>query len=108
MPTLDYLAKEKGLAAETRGMLLDILAYDTDDGDNKHAANTSAALSEKLLEIWLKNSTISSSDGEPSAHFIEEQMKLVLIEFGKKRPKVIIACLTDKLLLKFIGLPDHG
>jgi hypothetical protein len=72
------------------------------------AANTSAALSEKLLEIWLKNSTIASSDAGPAAHFIEEQMKLVLIEFGKKRPKVIITCRIDKFLLRFTGLPDHN
>jgi solute carrier family 25 (mitochondrial carrier protein), member 16 len=90
VPNLRHLAKEKGLAVEARSLLLDILAYDTDDGDNKNAAYTSALLSEKVLEIWLKNSTKTSSDAEPAAHFIEEQMKLVLIEFGKKRPKVII------------------
>lgn len=91
VPILSQLAKEKGLAAETHGMLLDILAYDTDDGHYSDAVNTSAALSESLMEIWLTSSTIASPDAEPAARFLDEQMKLVLIEFGKKRPKVVIA-----------------
>jgi hypothetical protein len=108
VPNLRHLAKEKGLAVEARSLLLDILAYDADDEDNKNAAQTSAALSEKVLEIWLKNSTTASSDAEPASHFIEEQMKLVLIEFGKKRPKVMIGVELTKTLLRFTGLPHHN
>lgn len=90
LPMLDHLAEEKGLVFQYRGILLDILIYDTEGEMKSYDANASALLSEKLLEIWLKNSAISSSDAAPAAHYIEEQVKLVLIEFGKKRPKVMI------------------
>jgi solute carrier family 25 protein 16 len=90
IPMLDRLSEEKGLVFEYRGMLLDILVYDTDGEKKSYDANASALLSEKLLEVWLKNSDIGSSDAGPAGHYIEEQVKLVLVEFGKKRPKVMI------------------
>lgn len=90
VPMLDHLAEEKGLIFEYRGILLDILVYDTDDEKKSYDANASALLSEKLVELWLKNSIIASSDAGPAAQYLEEQVKLVLIEFGKKRPKVMI------------------
>lgn len=91
VPLLDHLAEEKGLVFEYRGILLDILIYDTDGEEKSYDANASALLSEKLLELWLKNSAIAYSDVGPVAQYIEEQIKLVLIEFGKKKPKVMIA-----------------
>src|SRR6202044_981019 len=89
VPLLDHLAEEKGLIFEYRGILLDILIYDTDGEEKSYDANASALLSEKLLELWLKNSAIAYSDVGPVAQYIEEQIKLVLIEFGKKKPKVM-------------------
>jgi solute carrier family 25 protein 16 len=74
VPILDHLTEQKGLAAETRGILLDILAYDTDDGDE--AALTSAVLSEKILEIWLRKN-ISSVEAAPKERFLEEQIQQV-------------------------------
>jgi solute carrier family 25 (mitochondrial carrier protein), member 16 len=91
VPMLDHLAEEKGLIFEYRGLLHDILVYERDSEEKSHDANTSVLLSEKLLELWLKNSAMGSSDASPAAHYIEEQVKLVLIEFGKKRPKVTIS-----------------
>jgi len=90
VPMLDHLAEEKGLVFEYRGMLLDILVYDTDGEKKSYDANASALLSEKLLELWLKDSLIASSEADSAAQYLEEQLKLVLIEFGKKRPKVMI------------------
>lgn len=90
VPMLDHLAEEKCLVFEYRCILLDILVYDIDSEKKSDNANASALLSEKLVEVWLKNSDIGSSDVGPAAHYIEEQVKLVLIEFGKKRPKVMI------------------
>jgi solute carrier family 25 protein 16 len=89
-PMLDHLAEEKGLVFEYRGILLDILVYDTDSEMGSYDADASALLSEKLLELWLKNSLIASSEAGTAAQYLEEQLKLVLIEFGKRRPKVMI------------------
>lgn len=89
VPMLDHLAEEKGLIFEYRGILIDILVYDADDEKNSCDANTSALVSEKLLELWLKQSLLMSPEAGPAAQYIEEQVRQVLIEFGKKRPKVV-------------------
>jgi hypothetical protein len=90
LPMLDHLTEEKGLVFEYRGILLDILIYDTDGEKKSYDANASALLSEKLLELWLKKTFINYSEAGPDVQYLEEQVKQVLIEFGKKRPKVLI------------------
>jgi solute carrier family 25 (mitochondrial carrier protein), member 16 len=90
LPMLDHLAEEKGLVFEYRGILLDILIYDTDGEKKSYDANASALLSEKLLELWLKKASMIYSEAGPEVQYLEEQVKQVLIEFGKKRPKVLI------------------
>jgi hypothetical protein len=87
MPVLDRLTAERGLAFETRAILLEILVYDTDEGDVTDAMHTSAVLLEKLLEMWL-NSSKAALKPDPAAHFLEQQIQQVLVEFGKKKPKV--------------------
>lgn len=86
VPVLDHLTEEKGLAAETREILLDILAYDTDDGEDGESGITSAVLAGKLLEIWLRKNA-NSVEAEPKEKFLEEQIQQILMEFGRKRPK---------------------
>jgi hypothetical protein len=90
VPVLDHLTTERGLAVETRGILLEILVYDADEGDVTDAILTSATLSERLLEMWLK-SGMAALKLDPASHFLEQQIQHVLIEFGKKRPKVVSA-----------------
>lgn len=92
VPMQDHLAEEKGLVFEYRGIMLDILVYDADGEKESYDANASALLSEKLLELWLKKSSITSLEAGPTAQYLEEQVKQILIEFGKKRPKVSITC----------------
>ena len=89
MPLLEHMAEEKGLLDETQGCLLEILVYDTYEGANHDAENTSAVLSDNLMHVWLTKSSLASSKGDAAAHFIEEQIKIILMEFGKKNPKVI-------------------
>jgi len=96
VPLLEHMAEEKGLLDETHGCLLEILVYDTDGGANNDAANTSAVLADKLMHVWLTKSSLASSKGDAAAHFIEEQVKLILMDFGKKNPKV-----TSKLSWPF-------
>jgi solute carrier family 25 (mitochondrial carrier protein), member 16 len=104
LPALEYLAEGKGLVFEYRGILLDILVYDTDGEQKSHDANTSALLSEKLLELWLYKSSTINSEGGSAAQYLEDQVKQILIEFGKKRPKVLTNCgLVNPLIL--VGFP---
>jgi hypothetical protein len=79
------MAEEKQcLMEEAHGFLLEILAYDPDDG-HREAADTSTAIASKLVQLWLDK---SSTAGDIAAGFIAKQVKSVLIDYGKKCPKV--------------------
>lgn len=107
VPVLDNLTGEKGLAAQTRGILLDILAYDTDAGEESEEAVASAIFSGKLLETWLKKSTLESAEKEAREKFLEEQIQLVLMDFGRKRPKVLTTIPFSITYLSILGPPKN-
>lgn len=86
VPVLEHLSEEKGLAAEIKGILVEILVYEEDDDNKEDAEKTAAVLSSRLMEMWLKKSAISTLNA--SARFLQQQIQHVLIEFGRRRPKV--------------------
>lgn len=91
IPVLGHIGEGRGLEKETRQLLLDILVFEEDNGDDarKEAARqTSIVISEKVLEMWLKQSRVATADANPEAHYMSERIKLVLIAFGQKRPQV--------------------
>ena len=89
---LNKLGEEKGLAVEAKNVLLSILVYDEDeDGDGelvKDDNTTSETVAESLLATWLAKVNAASTDFDVEARFVEGQIRLILVSFGKKRPKV--------------------
>lgn len=90
-PILINFGTQPKLADETRDILLDILVYDEDDSEGKCLENvkaTSFCIAEILLDSWL--SRIKQADEEFNDHagYVAGQIQLILIEYGKKRPKV--------------------
>lgn len=91
LPVLAHMGEEKGLAKECRNLLLDILVFEAEDGDAARVeatVETSIAISEKILEIWLKKSTAAIIESDQTAQYMESQIKIVLMSFGQRRPKV--------------------
>ena len=103
VPLLEHMTEEKDILDETHGCLVEILVYDTDEGATSDAAIMSAVLTDKLMQVWFTKSSLSSSSGDTSADFMAEQVKLILMEFGKKNPKVsqkgVVALLNTKIIL---------
>ncbi len=89
-PVIVHLGIEKGLAAEVKSTLLGILIYDEDEEDSvkEVAQAASAALVENLLSTWLAKTKLASEGFDDHARFVEGQIELILLTFGKKRPKV--------------------
>jgi len=86
---LNHLGEEKGLALEAKDTLLGILVYDEDDDiERQDVVHTSEAVSENLLAVWLKKNQASSAEFDDEARFVEGQIQLILLAFGRKRPKV--------------------
>ena len=88
-PVLSLLGDERGLTAEARETLLDILVYDEEEKDLADAVASSAVLSEKLLQTWLEKANPGfAEEFDARVQFVEDQIRRILLTFGKKRPKV--------------------
>lgn len=86
---LKKLGEEKGVAQEAKNTILDTLVYDEDDEEGKEdAEKTSEKLADNLLSVWLKNNTSANLEFNEEAKFIENQLQLILLAFGRRRPKV--------------------
>lgn len=83
-----HLGVEKGLAIEVKSILLSILVYDEDEEDNHSAKATSDAVVENLISVWLAETKIATEEFDDHARFVESQICIILLAFGKKRPKV--------------------
>jgi solute carrier family 25 protein 16 len=89
-PIMVHLGVEKGLASEVTGILLGILVYDEDEEIyvKETAKATSAAVVENLISTWLAKTKLATEEFDDHAKFVEGQIALILLAFGKKRPKV--------------------
>ncbi|KAI9742685.1 MAG: hypothetical protein M1818_003826 [Claussenomyces sp. TS43310] len=96
IPVLNLLSAEKGLAAQTRALLIEILAPDPEEGNPEDAARTSAVLAEGLLEMWLEPSGPEKGAG---TDVLRNHIHDILMEFGRKRPKEFLTAI-DPLFVK--------
>lgn len=97
IPVLDHLGNEKGLVNETRLILLEILAFDTDDESAKaDAERTSSVLTGRLLALWLEKSGMPNADA--ATKFLHQQIHTVLMDYGRKRPKDFVAVMNKFFL----------
>lgn len=88
-PIIINLGVEKGLAFETRDILLGILIYDEEEEEHlKDAKASSAAVAENLMSTWLAKSKLALDELNEHARFVESQIQLILLAFGKRRPTV--------------------
>lgn len=96
---VSHMGTEKGLAVETRLLLLDIMIFDADEGDKQtEAANTSSTLVSRLLHLWL--GIIASPELDASHQFLQAQIKLTILNFGRKRPKELFTGMDKYFLQK--------
>lgn len=88
-PIVMHLGVEKGLAFETRDTLLEILIYDEEDEVHlKDAKASSDGVANNLMATWIAKSKLALEEFNDHAKFVATQVQLILLAFGKKRPKV--------------------
>lgn len=111
IPVLAHIGEERGLSKECRLLLLDILVFEAEDADNARieaAQQTSLALSEKILEMWLNQCSVATTEADPAAHYMEQQVKIVLMSFGQKRPQVGHPTLIRLAMLTVQGIRHYA
>ncbi|KFZ14569.1 hypothetical protein V502_06007, partial [Pseudogymnoascus sp. VKM F-4520 (FW-2644)] len=102
IPVLGNIGGGKGLARETRQLLLDILLFEADDGDSARieaVRETCIMLSDKVLGVWLNHSRVATTEADAMAHYLDQQIKTVLLAFGQKRPQIFLAAI-DRYFVK--------
>lgn len=106
-PIIIHLGIEKGLAAEAKESLLDLLIYDEEEEENlKEAKATSDDLAEVLMSTWLAKSKLALEELNEHAKFVEEQLQAIMLAFGRRRPKVRVLDFETRTLLIDAGLSD--
>lgn len=102
IPVLNKLGEEKGLATEAKNTVLGILVYDEDgEGElNDDAITTSSTITENLLDVWLNKQTIASIEFDDDARFIENQVQMILLAFGRRRPKDFLTTINKSFVKK--------
>ncbi|RKF63999.1 Tuberous sclerosis 1 protein-like protein [Erysiphe neolycopersici] len=101
-PVLINIGIQPKLADETRDILLDTLVYDEDDSEGKRLENvkaTSFCVAEILLSSWLSQIKKADDDFDDHAGYVAGHIQLILIEYGKKRPKDFLIVL-DKFFIR--------
>jgi hypothetical protein len=91
LPVLKHLSQEKDLAAESRGVLLDILTADDGNDASSFAGGAAALIAEKVVLLWLQEVEALRKTPNALQDLKEKQLRETLMLYGKKKPKV---CLT--------------
>ncbi|PVH73890.1 hypothetical protein DL98DRAFT_519610 [Cadophora sp. DSE1049] len=100
-PIIINLGVEKGLAFETRDTLLGILIYDEEEEEHlKDAKASSAAVAENLMSTWLAKSKLALDELNEHARFVESQIQLILLAFGKRRPSDFLTTINKFFVQK--------
>ncbi|OBT59163.1 hypothetical protein VE04_00893 [Pseudogymnoascus sp. 24MN13] len=102
VPVLGNIGDGKGLARETRQLLLDVLLFEADDGDSARieaVRETCTMLSDKVLGVWLNQSRVATTEADAMAHYLDQQIKSLLLAFGQKRPQILLTAI-DKYFIK--------
>ena len=102
IPVMNKIGEEKGLATEAKNTVLGILVYD-EEGDTelkKDAIRTSSTITESLLDVWLEKQNAASIDFDEDARFIENQVQMILLAFGRRRPKDFLTTINKFFVKK--------
>ncbi|KAF8472002.1 Hamartin protein-domain-containing protein [Kalaharituber pfeilii] len=113
-PTLDSLGQAKAVVADVRAIVLSVLVYDEDDDKHGDKAQTAAIFTERLFEVFLEKTKVSS--GERGASFAEEEkqrfvvsnVEAVLLAYGKRKPKAFMEHIDAYVIQKEYRLQVLG
>ncbi|CAL3963002.1 unnamed protein product [Diplocarpon coronariae] len=90
-PIIVHLGTERGLSFEARHTILQLLTYEEeDDVYLQDAKATSETVAEDLMKTWIAKSKLALEEFNDHAKFVETQLQLILLSFGKRRPQDLL------------------
>ena len=93
-PTFDSLGRERDLALAAHELLLSVLIYEEDEDLDGERAHVSALFAQEVLDMYLEKTSIPGVDHDgavtmdENARIVGSHLEAVLVEFGRKKPKV--------------------
>lgn len=101
IPVINKLGAEKGLATEAKNAVLSILVYEDGQGElMDDAITTASSITENLLNVWINKQTAASVEFDDDARFIENQIQMILLAFGRRRPKDFLTTINKFFIKK--------
>ncbi|KAI4709687.1 hypothetical protein J4E89_005703 [Alternaria sp. Ai002NY15] len=102
-PVIDGIGYKKSEIEDARAFIQSILVYDNEvDKDGEHA-RLSALFTKKILDAYLARTNVPASPEDavrPENEFVAHELEAVLVDFGRKMPKVLLLTLDNLLLQK--------
>jgi len=95
-PTIDAIGHKRDSIEEAREFLLGILVFDTEEDKTGEKARLCATFTKKLLDAYLWRTRVPTADTDTVSvedEFIAHELEMVLVAFGRKKPKVRITAL---------------
>ncbi|KIN00146.1 hypothetical protein OIDMADRAFT_89532, partial [Oidiodendron maius Zn] len=87
--------------AESQRLQEELLSvYQGDTELKEDAIKTSSTITESLLDVWLKKQNAASIDFDEDARFIENQVQMILLAFGRRRPKDFLTTINKFFVKK--------
>lgn len=100
-PILKGVGFRKSALDDAQDFLLGVMVYDDEEEDTRQRAKLSGELCRKLLEIYIDHTAVLGEDAEFVAQDntqIAQQTEVVLVAFGRQRPKDLFHALDDLVL----------
>ncbi|KAF2083309.1 hypothetical protein K490DRAFT_23183, partial [Saccharata proteae CBS 121410] len=108
-PTIDSCGNKRTEIEDARDFLLGVLTAEADEDKDPEGAQAAVAFRERLLDCFIYRTRLPTDDEDcvtSEDEFIARQLEAVIVDFGRKKPKVWRTSLS--LLSAFVRIqPPH-
>ncbi|KAF1955993.1 hypothetical protein CC80DRAFT_83404 [Byssothecium circinans] len=102
-PTMDSVGHKRNQVEDAKELVLAILLFDADEDKDGDCARLSSLFLDNLLGIYLARTRTPSATDEipsPQDEYIAQQVESILVAFGRRRPKELLAAIDGLFVQK--------
>ncbi|KAF2645249.1 hypothetical protein P280DRAFT_115505 [Massarina eburnea CBS 473.64] len=102
-PTIDSVGHKRNEVEGAKELVLGILLFDADEDKDGDLARLSTFFMKGLFDIYLSRTRIPSATEDiasPQDDYIAQEVESVLVAFGRRKPKELLAAIDDLFVQK--------